>query len=58
MFLFLENQTNETEFIEKFKQNTRKYAKRQITWNKKIETINYIDKNNLNLIELINKYDF
>lgn len=58
MFLFLENQMNETEYFEKFKQNTRKYAKRQITWNKKIETINYIDKNNLNLIELIDKYEF
>ncbi len=52
---YLENQISEEEMIEKIKQETRRYAKRQITWFKKDENwkkINALDtlQNNINII--------
>ena len=52
---YLENKTTKEVAIDKIKQETRRYAKRQITWFKKIEnkkTINGLDitQNNINII--------
>ncbi len=46
-YAFLTNQLSEEEFIDKLKQNSRNYAKRQLTWFKKMPNIswhNYKDK--------------
>ena len=40
-----ENKISYKEAIEKIKQNTRNYAKRQITWNKKYFDAKVIDMN-------------
>ena len=32
--------------IEEIKKNSRRYAKRQITWNKKIENVNWVNYDN------------
>ena len=53
--LYLNNQISKDEMIEKIKQETRKYAKRQITWFKKDKSIIYLDaldsiQNNINII--------
>jgi len=52
---YLENKITKEEAIEKIKQETRRYAKRQITWFKRIENIKWLDglnstQNNINLI--------
>ena len=52
---YLNNEITKEEAIEKIKQETRRYAKRQITWSKKIENIIWLDglnstQNNINII--------
>ena len=46
--------TYDTENAELIKKNTRNYAKRQITFFKRLEGLNYLDAN-LTLDELTNK---
>lgn len=41
--MYLKGELNKQEAIEKIKQESRRYAKRQITWFKKIENIKWID---------------
>ena len=52
---YLENKITKEEAIEKIKQESRRYAKRQLTWFRRIENkkvINGLDKtqNNINII--------
>lgn len=52
---YLTNKISKEEMIEKLKMETRRYAKRQITWFKKIENIKWIEGNsnlqsNINII--------
>lgn len=52
---YLEGIVTKEEAVEKIKQESRRYAKRQITWFKKIENIKWIDglnaiQNNVNII--------
>ena len=52
---FLENKITKEEMIEKIKMETRRYAKRQLTWFRKIENIQWLDglndiQNNVNII--------
>lgn len=51
---YFENKISYEEAIEKIKQNTRNYAKRQITWNKKYSDAKKIDMSK-NITENINK---
>ena len=51
---YFENKISYDEAVEKIKQNTRNYAKRQITWNKKYSDAKKIDTNE-NLTANINK---
>lgn len=57
---YFNNELTKEEAIEKIKQETRRYAKRQITWFKRIENIKWLDgleetQNNINIIlEVIN----
>ena len=49
------NELTKEEAIEKIKQETRRYAKRQITWFKRIENLKWLDgleetQNNINII--------
>ena len=53
-FTYFENKISYKEAIEKIKQNTRNYAKRQITWNKKYSNVKKIDIGE-NITENINK---
>lgn len=52
---YLENKVTKEEAIEKIKQETRRYAKRQITWFKRIQNIKWLDgldstQNNIEII--------
>ena len=52
---YLENKISKQEAIEKIKQESRRYAKRQMTWFKRTENIKWIDgldnmQNNINII--------
>lgn len=52
---YLNNEITKEEAIEKIKQETRRYAKRQITWFKRIENLIWLDglnstQNNINII--------
>ena len=51
---YFENKISYEEAIEKIKQNTRNYAKRQITWNKKYSDAKKIDMSK-NVTDNINK---
>ena len=53
-FTYFENKISYKEAVEKIKQNTRNYAKRQITWNKKYSNVKKIDIGE-NITENINK---
>ena len=53
-FAYFENKISYEETVEKIKQNTRNYAKRQITWNKKYFNAKKIDISE-NIKENINK---
>lgn len=56
MFAFLENKISLQEAIDKMKQHTRNFAKRQITWFKKENEIEWLLPNELpKAIELINQ---
>ncbi len=56
---FLDGNMSQTEAIEEMKKNTRRYAKRQLTWNRRIQNVNYIDATDSKLVEnakeIINK---
>ncbi len=52
LFLYFDNILSKEEAIEKLKQETRKYAKRQLTWFKKDERINWIYADELNSDEI------
>ncbi|MGC8747650.1 MAG: tRNA (adenosine(37)-N6)-dimethylallyltransferase MiaA [Candidatus Kapaibacteriota bacterium] len=43
---YLQGKITENDAIEQIKQNTRRYAKRQITWFKKVSNINWFDVTN------------
>lgn len=52
---YLDNKITKEEMIEKIKIETRRYAKRQLTWFRKIENIQWLDglndiQNNVNII--------
>lgn len=52
---YLNNELSLEEATEKIKQETRRYAKRQITWFKRIENLKWLDglektQNNINII--------
>ncbi len=46
LFMYLENKISLNEAIEKIKTNTRRYAKRQLTWFKKDENYQWINHDN------------
>ena len=50
---YLENKLSRNEMIEKIKQETRRYAKRQITWFKKDKTRIFLDVERPNNIDII-----
>ncbi len=50
---YLENQLSKEEMIEKIKQETRRYAKRQVTWFKRDKTRNFLDAGMQNNIDII-----
>jgi tRNA dimethylallyltransferase len=50
LFLAFDGQMSEEEAIEKIKQNTRNFAKRQLTWFKKYAAATYFEPNNWNEI--------
>ena len=55
LFLYFDNVISKSEAIEKIKQETRKYAKRQLTWFRKDERIIWIYADELNSDELFQK---
>jgi tRNA dimethylallyltransferase len=55
IFNYLDGKSNREEAIEKIKQNTRRFAKRQITWFKKSEDINWFKPDELeSIIQYLN----
>ncbi len=50
---YLEGKYNFEEMVALLKKNTRKFAKRQITWFKRFENIRWFDSENLNTVEVI-----
>ena len=52
---YLENKLTKVEMIEKIKQETRRYAKRQITWFKSYENAIWLDAFNENNVDIILK---
>jgi tRNA dimethylallyltransferase len=56
LFACLDGQLNLFEAVEKIKQNTRNYAKRQLTWFKKDKEIKWLDADEDNLMEEILGY--
>lgn len=57
IFSFLEGQSTLEEAIEKIKQHSRNYAKRQITWNKKyLESVYRLIPNDIHRIDKIEEY--
>jgi tRNA dimethylallyltransferase len=56
LFEYLEGKLDFTEAVEKVKQNTRNYAKRQLTWFRKDKEIKWLDAEEDNLIEHIMGY--
>ena len=52
MFDYFENKYTLEEAIEKIKTNTRRYAKRQLTWFRKDKEINWVNFDNVNNIFL------
>lgn len=57
LFIYLEGEVSLDVAIEEFKKNTRRFAKRQVTWNKKDTDILWFDYNEdkKNIIEAIEK---
>lgn len=57
LFEYFDNKISLDEAIRLIKRNSRHYAKRQITWFKRYDDINWFDKNNeKNIIKFINDY--
>lgn len=57
---YLENELTKEDMIDKIKMQTRRYAKRQITWFKKNKTTIWLDAengNDKNLVEILNRLD-
>ena len=50
---FLENKITKEEMIEKIKMETRRYAKRQLTWFKSYKEATWLDSNNTNNVDII-----
>ena len=50
---YLENKLTKDEMIEKIKQETRRYAKRQLTWFKSYKEATWLDSNNTNNVDII-----
>lgn len=55
LFLYFDNEISKEDAIEKIKQETRKYAKRQLTWFKKDQRINWLYADELRDDELFQK---
>lgn len=53
--LFLKNKISKDEFVRLMKQNSRRYAKRQLTWFRRIKEINWFDVSNEKDFERISK---
>ncbi len=47
---YMEGKWSKDTAIEEMKKNTRRYAKRQLTWNRRIENVNYLNAEEENLI--------
>ncbi len=47
---YMEGEWSKETAIEEMKKNTRRYAKRQLTWNRRIENVNYLKAEEENLI--------
>lgn len=52
---YLQGSINKSEMIEKLKQDSRRYAKRQLTWFRKIKEARWLDKSNMSKEEMIDK---
>lgn len=50
---FLENKITKEEMIEKIKMETRRYAKRQLTWFKSYKEATWLESNNTNNVDII-----
>ena len=50
---YLENKTSKDEMIDKIKQETRRYAKRQITWFKSYKDAIWLDASNNDNVSII-----
>ena len=50
---FLENKITKEEMIDKIKMETRRYAKRQLTWFKSYKEATWLDSNNTNNVDII-----
>lgn len=56
LFAYIKNECTLEEAVELIKRNSRRYAKRQITWFKKIENIKWFEPSQLNdIVEYINQ---
>ena len=55
LFDFLDNKTTFEEVVKLIKQNTRRFAKRQLTWFRKDSSIHWVDTNDTNLFETVLK---
>ena len=53
IFKYLDQEISLEKTIEQIKQNTRRYAKRQITWLKKDNSVNYFSPNNIFCLRLL-----
>lgn len=53
VFDYLDGIVTKNEMIEKIKQNSRNYSKRQITWFKKENNSIFISKDNMNELEIL-----
>jgi tRNA dimethylallyltransferase len=56
LFAYLEGELDFTKAVEKIKQNTRNYAKRQLTWFRKDKEIKWLNAEEDNLIEHMMRY--
>ena len=57
LFPYLENQTSLEQAIDEIKKNTRRYAKRQVTWFKKDTSIHWFQPEmEAEIIELLEQY--
>ena len=52
---YLENKISEERAIELIQQNTRRYAKRQITWFKKVDNKDIVPSNEISITPVIEK---